>query len=55
MKSIKRLPSASSTIAPEPPLITSGYSLMYDVEVNRASRSMMSLPFGPGSGVSTRG
>jgi len=48
MKSIYRLPSTSSAIAPDPPAMTSGYSLIYDVEVHASSRAMIACPLGPG-------
>src|SRR6266699_956645 len=54
-KSRKALPSTSSTIAPCPRLATSGYSRVYDGDMNLASCSSTRLAFGPGSAVTSRG
>src|SRR5712692_10668338 len=45
------LPSTSSTIAPEPRSMTSGYPRVYDGETTVLSRSMIAFAFGPGRGV----
>src|SRR5712691_8741224 len=50
-QSRKTLPSTSSTVAPDPRSMTSGYPRVYDGETTVLSRSMRALAFGPGSGV----
>jgi hypothetical protein len=50
-QSRNRLPSTSSTVAPDPRSMTSGYPRVYDGETTLLSRSMIALALGPGSGV----
>src|SRR6476646_10228228 len=50
-QSRKTLPSTSSTIAPQPRSITSGYPRVYDGDTTVLSRSISALAFGPGSAV----
>src|SRR6478609_2068545 len=50
-QSRKTLPSTSSTIAPQPRSITSGYPRVYDGDTTDLSRSISALAFGPGSAV----
>src|SRR4029450_8620010 len=51
LKSRKMLPSTSSIIAPFARLMTSGYGRVYEGEMDFASRSTISLAFGPGNSV----
>ena len=55
VKSRKRLPSRSSTIAPFARLMTSGYMRVYDGDMTRSSRASHSAARGPGIGPTMRG
>src|SRR6266436_5005652 len=50
-QSRKTLPSTSSTVAPDPRSMTSGYPRVYDGDTTVLSRAMRAVAFGPGSGV----